>query len=47
MANRKRIKLLEQQDDWTAGRRYFSLESMQNIRANQQEEEEQLMACGV
>lgn len=38
--------LMEQQDDWTAGRRYFSPESMQDIRANQQEEERQLMACG-
>lgn len=39
--------LMEQQDDWTAGRRYLSVESMQDIRANQQEEERQLMACGV
>lgn len=39
--------LMEQQDDWTAGRRYFSSESMQDIRANQPEEERQLMACGV
>ena len=39
--------LMEQQDDWTAGRRYFSSESMQDIRANQPGEERQLMACGV
>lgn len=39
--------LMEQQDDWAAGRRYFSLESMQDIRANQPGEERQLMACGV
>ena len=38
--------LMEQQDDWTAGRRYFSSESMQDIRANQQEEDWQLLACG-
>jgi len=37
--------LMEQQDEWTAGKRYFSLESMQDIRANQPEEERQLMAC--
>jgi len=39
--------LMEQQDDWTAGRRYLSPESMQDIRTNQPEEERQLMACGV
>jgi len=38
--------LMEQQDDWTAGRRYFSSESMQDIKINQPEEERQLMACG-
>ncbi len=39
--------LMEQQDDWTAGRRYFSSESMQDIGVNQPEEERQLMTCGV
>ena len=39
--------LMEQQDDWTAGRRYFSSESMQCVGINQPEEARQLMACGV
>lgn len=38
--------LMEQQDDWTAGKRYFSSESMLDIRANQLAEERQLLACG-
>jgi putative transposase len=39
--------LMEQQDDWTAGRQYFSSESMQGVEINRPEEERQLMACGV
>jgi putative transposase len=38
--------LMEQQDDWTAGKRYFSSESIQDVRVNQPEEERQLLACG-
>jgi putative transposase len=39
--------LMEQQDDWTAGRRYFSSESMQGVGINQPEEARQLITCGV
>jgi len=39
--------LMEQQDDWTAGRRYFSSESMQGMEVNQSKDERQLMTCGV
>jgi transposase-like protein len=38
--------LMEQQDDWMAGKRYFSSKSMQDVRVNQPEEEWQLLACG-
>lgn len=37
--------LMEQQDGWMAGKRYFSSESMQDVRVNQPEEERQLLAC--
>ena len=39
--------LMEQQDDWTAGRRYFSCESMQGVGINQPGEECRLITCGV
>ena len=37
--------LVEQQGEWTTGRRYFSMESMAQTIADQQEER-QLVGCG-